>query len=572
MRRTSYILLIVMAVLTMGLQTSCIHRNPVENPTTNADSIPMLMGVLGDQAASLYAQAQHSRGVLKGELNATEPNDHDGNQHWGEPWVVDDQFSTYAYYYYNTMTILGQQFMHDQAVDYDGTNWTYSPIKYWPNQGYLDLFAHYPSTAMLNELLAAPVDLDDTGLQVGDIPAGPSLAPASRAATLPLGLSSLRFWHENIADTTITFRYYCLPAPIAAPELHDMDNGIENDPPNTSYTDAEYQPDLMMAHRPHLSKPSVPTRVNYSFTHAMMGVRFWIKGLDGQDPIDPGSHYTKVRNMQDFTINSVSFGPVYSGGEVIAFDNTDWTKYYNSVTPGPIVPDASASEQSTANSTEPVKLRYLWNFGGRRAAGMLSDMPTPAYGGYKDKYDNPSAWPVNYVRSAIDQAYPITTTVDTYTQTCYGGLRSRFPWDNEKTDEQNWTAGNYPHTKTDTWWNCKESFPLMPTLDGSSADHMAFIIPPQFFAPTVPYIRVTFTMRDEDGSTLTHTLEARIPMDPHDEWWDATRGMLRVEDGQVLDIYFTFVIDGDDYFQFLVDAVVDPFVYGGGGGVEWGDW
>lgn len=36
------------------------------------------------------------------------------------------------------------EFMYDQKVDYDGSTWTYSPTRYWPADGTLHFFAHYP--------------------------------------------------------------------------------------------------------------------------------------------------------------------------------------------------------------------------------------------------------------------------------------------------------------------------------------------------------------------------------------------------------------------------------------------
>lgn len=501
------------------------------------------------QAAALTSSAagdKATRGTLIGSTGASQPNDDDGQQRWTSPWVSGDVMSVNALYYFDSMTLLGQQFMAEQEVrchvagDPAVTAWQYAPVKYWPNQGYLDFYAQYPSMKTL---------------------AG--IVPTTN------GLSSLRYWHESPLDTVLTFRYYALPAAKAAPTLNDMDNPIEDKLVTDVFNDAEAQPDLMFAHHPHLSKPAVSSKVDFSFTHAMMGVRFWIKGLDNQDASSDASHYSWFRNVQDFKIESVSFGPVYTGGEVIAFDNTNWQKYYD------------GKDEATQTSTEPVKLRYLWNFGSQKVMlpdGTTTDMTTPAYGGYRKKYDKAPGtplWSVDYVHNPIDLGYGIEAKASTFSQTCDNSLKAKFPWIESKSDADNLAANAFPDKKSEEKWIPKSSFPLLPVMDTErrvDAVQSAFIFPPQFFAPGVKYIRVTFTMVDDDDSTLTHTLDAPISMTEKDAWWDSGRQMLRVEDGEILDLYFTFSIDGDEYFKFLVDAQVTPWQKGGEQTEEWKNW
>lgn len=508
---------------------------------------------IGFQAAALTSSAagdKVTRGTLIGSTGASQPNDDDGQQPWtpndddGQqpcPWISGDVMTVNALYYFDSMTLLGQQFMHNQditaAVNGSAASWSYAPVKYWPNQGYLDFYAQYPSVQKLADIV------------------------------LPTnGLSSLRYWHESPLDTVLTFRYYALPAAKAAPMPNDMDYPIEDKPVTDVFNDAKSQPDLMFAHHPHLSKPAVSSKVDFSFTHAMMGVRFWIKGLDNQDASSDASHYSWFRNVQDFKIESVSFGPVYTGGEVIAFDNTNWQKYYD------------GKNEATQTSDEPVKLRYLWNFGSRTATlpdGITADMKTPAYGGYRQKYDvEPGTpWDTTYVHIPIDQGYAIEAKASTFSQTCDYSLKDKFPWIESKTESENKAANAFPDKKSEEKWIPKSSFPLLPVMDTGRGDASlsAFIFPPQFFDKDVKYIRVTFTMVDDDGSTLTHTLDAPISMS-NSLWWDSGRKMLRVEDGEILDLYFTFSIDGDEYFKFLVDAQVTPWQKGGEQTEEWRNW
>ena len=38
-----------------------------------------------------------------------------------------------------------------QKVGFDGTNWNYSPRRFWPKEGTIDFYASYPDYSVLNE-------------------------------------------------------------------------------------------------------------------------------------------------------------------------------------------------------------------------------------------------------------------------------------------------------------------------------------------------------------------------------------------------------------------------------------
>lgn len=563
MKNLFYILTILLIL------TACSKDESIERPDPNPDPGQI---ELSDKEISFtaslgqdYASAA-SRGTLMGTVTASEPNDEDGNQQWQQPWVTGDAFSAFALYYFDTMTTLGQQFMYDQEVEAQVSSgspatytWTYSPVKYWPQQGYLDLFAHYPSNGMLAKMrLASETTTPDPGLTLPDDMVeddfvdntSSTSAPASRALApdgkTPLGLSSLRFLHENPLDTVITFRYYCLPKGLDAP-IH-TDEPIENTVPVTEYDDARYQPDLMFSHRPHLAKMATSARVNYSFTHAMMGVRFWLKGYDREitDPEDPKYDHTGVytastfKNLSNFTINSVTFGPVYTGGECVAYDNTNWAEYYDGL------------NEATQYSTVPVKLRYVWNYGDGES-GM-----SPPYGGCE--YRIPWTPGVNPPQ-VTDLGYPVKTITDTYTQRCDFAL-------SDYSDD--YGTFSQSATRTDAGWSPPKSKPIMPILHperDETAEQSAFIIPPQIFKGGNPYVKITYTLTeavdgDDIPETLTFTTEA-VQISGSD---------ICVEDGEILDIYFTITIDGDDHFKFIVDAKVNPWIEGGSQNEEWRNW
>lgn len=72
-------------------------------------------------------------------------------------FVKDDQIQIFGFHYPNGVETF-QKFMYDvkkpnygQIVKFDGTNWNYSPKRFWPKEGTLDFFASYPYNSILND-------------------------------------------------------------------------------------------------------------------------------------------------------------------------------------------------------------------------------------------------------------------------------------------------------------------------------------------------------------------------------------------------------------------------------------
>lgn len=72
-------------------------------------------------------------------------------------FVKDDVIQIFGFHYPNGVET-GQKFMYDvknpnygQIVKFDGTNWNYSPKRFWPKEGTLDFFASYPYNSILND-------------------------------------------------------------------------------------------------------------------------------------------------------------------------------------------------------------------------------------------------------------------------------------------------------------------------------------------------------------------------------------------------------------------------------------
>lgn len=72
-------------------------------------------------------------------------------------------FGVYSYIKDNAEMPTVKQFMIDQLVEKDGSEWTYSPIKYWPNNDYkLNFFAYSPHITEAGEV-KLNIDLLDDG-------------------------------------------------------------------------------------------------------------------------------------------------------------------------------------------------------------------------------------------------------------------------------------------------------------------------------------------------------------------------------------------------------------------------
>lgn len=214
---------------------------------------------------------------LTGVMNQNTATGRATMKHPSTPWAAGDNFAVTANYYYSNTTNVAQQFMSESRVTYQvtGSNWygttggwIYSPVKYWPQQGYLDLFAVHPADYLPN-------------------------------------LDRQRWYHEDLSSTILKTRFYLSePKPATSPGT-----------PNEKYSDAEEQWDLMFSHRPTLSKPDHATPVKFTFTHAEMAVRFWTKTL-------------YLNSNVDFRIDKIALNNIHTGGLITATDATDWQTYY----------------------------------------------------------------------------------------------------------------------------------------------------------------------------------------------------------------------------------------------------
>lgn len=74
----------------------------------------------------------------------------------GTQFIQDDQIQIFGLHTSPSGEV--KKFMYDvknpnygQIVKFDGTNWNYSPKRFWPKEGTLDFFASYPYNSILND-------------------------------------------------------------------------------------------------------------------------------------------------------------------------------------------------------------------------------------------------------------------------------------------------------------------------------------------------------------------------------------------------------------------------------------
>lgn len=83
-------------------------------------------------------------------------------------------FGVFAYYTDNSDYVEGTStpnFMFDQFVEHDGSAWTYSPLKYWPNEATdkLSFFAYAPHTSESNGNIALAAGFDNASASAPSI-------------------------------------------------------------------------------------------------------------------------------------------------------------------------------------------------------------------------------------------------------------------------------------------------------------------------------------------------------------------------------------------------------------------
>ena len=134
------------AVVLTGMAVLAAACSASDGSNDSADQQQATQGQPQAVDFSAYVNRSTTRGGYGGEL--------------GLDPLKSEGFGVYAYYtdnhQYNQMSL--PDFMFNQQVTYNGSRWTYSPMKYWPNEtgkdaistgiDYLTFFAYAPYTAV----------------------------------------------------------------------------------------------------------------------------------------------------------------------------------------------------------------------------------------------------------------------------------------------------------------------------------------------------------------------------------------------------------------------------------------
>lgn len=99
------------------------------------------------------------------------------------------KIGVYAYYRDKNESASGaynSNFMHNQCVAFDGNEWTYSPMKYWPSDGGIEFRAYFPYAADDDKSANPWLDYgsDPTGLPMLNYECRTGIEPLYRAKTV----------------------------------------------------------------------------------------------------------------------------------------------------------------------------------------------------------------------------------------------------------------------------------------------------------------------------------------------------------------------------------------------------
>lgn len=188
-------------------------------------------------------------------------------------------------------------FMYNQQVTYSGSAWSYSPVKYWPNEH--GASAVSSDVDKLTFLAYAPfvANLDvtaDHGVAIADT--------AATAAAATEGITGMTA--NNVAgDAVLTF-----VVPASAEQQIDLLYGVMA----AQYTDVEGSTiGTVGGALENLTKQKTNGKVEILFKHALAKVAIDIKDVvDAVDPVtsvDPASDGTKVV-VESLTLNGTNLG------------------------------------------------------------------------------------------------------------------------------------------------------------------------------------------------------------------------------------------------------------------------
>ena len=216
----------------------------------------------------------------------------------GETQLIQTGFGVFAYYnngeLYNDMA--RPDFMYNQEITYDGANWVYSPLRYWPNEfgsnaeseevDRLSFFAYAPWVKVT----------PSTGILLGYTDAEDD--PAQSTATGIIGMS------RNTASGSPLIKY---ASSLDATKCVDLCWGVAADNFSSS---VDGDNNGVQAGKPYIDviKPKVGDKIKFDFKHALAALNVQIDAVmdaekqEESDELDAFTHiYVRSVTFEGFT-------------------------------------------------------------------------------------------------------------------------------------------------------------------------------------------------------------------------------------------------------------------------------
>ena len=258
-----------------------VPETPVVNPVAKADSVLLDFGAYVNRGIATKAGAV-------GELSYNN----------GGTQLIDTGFGVFAYYnngeLYNDMA--RPDFMYNQQLSYDGANWVYSPLRYWPNEfgsnaaseevDRLTFFAYAPwvkVTPSTGILLGYTDDEND---------------PSQSTQTGIIGMS------RNTASGSPLIKY---ASSLNADNCVDLCWGVAKDA-FTSSVDGDNN--NVNPGKPYIDviKPKIGDKIKFDFKHALAALNVQIdavmdaENIGDSDELDSFTHiYVRSITFEGFT-------------------------------------------------------------------------------------------------------------------------------------------------------------------------------------------------------------------------------------------------------------------------------
>lgn len=278
-KKICYLGVLAVVLASCATKEPLVPETPEVVPEAKADSVLLDFGAYVNRGIATKAGAV-------GELSYNN----------GGTQLIDTGFGVFAYYnngeLYNDMA--RPDFMYNQLLSYDGANWVYSPLRYWPNEfgsnaeseevDRLTFFAYAPWVKVT----------PSTGILLGY----DDSTPEQSTATGIIGMS------RNTASGSPLIKY---ASSLNAANCVDLCWGVAADAFNSS---VDGDNNSVAAGKPFIDliKPKVGDKIKFDFKHALAALNVQIDAVmdaernDESDELDSFTHiYVRSITFEGFT-------------------------------------------------------------------------------------------------------------------------------------------------------------------------------------------------------------------------------------------------------------------------------